>query len=384
MLNKTLRKLVLAMMGAGAMFGAANAQDLPKNMTWMAYQTTSSGYAQTVAIGNMLKEEFGTNIRILPGKNDVSRMAPLRDRSAEFCNCGATVWMGQEGVYLFGQKDWGPQPLRILMSSFAQSGLMLMATESSGIKTVADVKGARVATIKGSDSVNWSLAALLAFGGLTLDDVQVVEVSGTGADHQAILDGRVDVTFSSTLSPMTQQIAASNSGLHWLPMPFDDKEGWARVRDMAPYFVPTEVTVGTGLSKDDPIQGANYPYPILTANADQDEQTVYALTKAMVEKFDLFKEGAPGATGWAMDSQQLQWAIPYHEGSIRYFKEIGKWTDADQAYNDGLVHRQEVLQTAWTTFKAAAGDLDGEAFTAEWMKARKTALEAAGLPVIFE
>ncbi|WP_319824020.1 TAXI family TRAP transporter solute-binding subunit [Thalassovita sp.] len=384
MFKKISGKLALATIGLIAPFGVAQAENLPKNMTWMAYQTTSSGYAQTVAIANMLKQQDGVNIRILPGKNDVSRMTPLRDRNADFCNCGATVWMGQEGVYMFGQKEWGPQPLRILMSAFGSSGLMLIATESSGIQTVADVKGARVATIKGSDSVNWSLQALLAFGGLTLNDVEVVEVSGTGADLQAILDGRVDVTFTSTLSPMTQQVSASNHGLTWLPMPKEDTEGWARVRELAPYFVPNTVTVGTEVSAEAPLEGANYPYPILTANADQDEEVVYQLTKSMVENFDQYKDGAPGATGWALGSQNLQWAIPYHDGTIRYFKEIGKWTEADQAYNDGLVQRQEVLKTAWQDYSAAAASAEGDAFSTGWMAARKAALEAAGLPVIFK
>lgn len=380
----SIKKLVFAAFGLVAVIGSANAQDLPKKMTWMAYQTTSSGYAQTVAIGNMLNERFGTNIRILPGKNDVSRMTPLRDGRAEFCNCGATVWMGQEGVYLFSGEEWGPQPLRMLMAASDTSALTLMATESSGIKTVADIKGKRVAVIKGSDSVNWSLSALLAFGELTLDDVEVVEVSGTGADHQAILDGRADVTFSHTLSPKTQEVAASSYGLHWIPMPADDKEGWARVQEMAPYFVPTMATSGTELSTDNPLESSTYPYPILTANSDQNADVVYTIVKAMVENFDDYKEGAAGGAGWALESQKMQWAIPYHEGAIRYWKEIDKWTEEDQAYNDGLVHRQDVLHSAWGAYKASADGASGDAFKEGWMKARKAALEAEGLPVIFE
>ncbi len=39
---------------AGLAAGALAGGKLPKNMTWTAYGTTSSGYAQSVAIGNML------------------------------------------------------------------------------------------------------------------------------------------------------------------------------------------------------------------------------------------------------------------------------------------------------------------------------------------
>ncbi|OWU84522.1 hypothetical protein ATO6_12650 [Oceanicola sp. 22II-s10i] len=378
-------RITAAAIALGGMIGAATAQDLPRSMTWMAYQTTSSGYAHTVAIANMLKEQYGTNVRILPGKNDVSRMTPLRDRRAEFCNCGATVWMGQEGVYLFGTKGWGPQPLRIMMSSSADSALMMAVTEASGIETMEDLRGKRVAVIKGSASVNWSLSALLAFADITLDDVEVVEVSGTGADHEALAEGRADATFSSTVSPLTQKVAASPQGLKWLPMPFENEEGWARVQALAPYFVQTNATVGTELSKENPIEGSTYPYPILTTNADQDADVVYEVTKAMVENFDQYKDGAAGATGWALDRQKMQWAIPYHEGSVRYFKEIGKWTEEDQAHNDALIARQAVLMAAWDEFNAGPGaDLDGEEFTAAWMDARAEKLRAEGQAVNFD
>ena len=41
-----------------SLFGISNviAGDLPKNIAWTAYGTTSSGYAQSVGIGQMLKK----------------------------------------------------------------------------------------------------------------------------------------------------------------------------------------------------------------------------------------------------------------------------------------------------------------------------------------
>jgi hypothetical protein len=65
--------LAVAAMGASA----AQAQELPKQLSWTAYDTTSSGYAQSVGLGNMLKAKHDIDLRIIPGKNDVSRMLPL-------------------------------------------------------------------------------------------------------------------------------------------------------------------------------------------------------------------------------------------------------------------------------------------------------------------
>ena len=69
--------------------------------------------------------------------------------------------------------------------------------------------------------------------------------------------------------------------------------------------------------------------------------------------------------------------MPWHDGAIRYFKEIGLWTDAHQKWNDQLVKRQDVLAAAWTKAKAGTYANDA-AFTAAWMKTRADALTAAG------
>ena len=82
--NKT--SLIAGLVGAAfAVSSAAQAGGVPKKTAWTAYGTTSSGYAQAVAIGNMLKKHYGTNLRVIPGKNDISRMAPLRDKKAGYC-----------------------------------------------------------------------------------------------------------------------------------------------------------------------------------------------------------------------------------------------------------------------------------------------------------
>ena len=77
--------IIAAVAGAAvAISSAAFAGGMPKKTAWTAYGTTSSGYAQAVAIGNMMKKHYGTNMRVIPGKNDISRMAPLRDNC---CPC---------------------------------------------------------------------------------------------------------------------------------------------------------------------------------------------------------------------------------------------------------------------------------------------------------
>ena len=355
---------------------------LPSTIAWSAYDVGSAGYNQAVAIGNALKNAYGINLRVIPGKNDVSRNLVLRQGKVQFSATGVGgAYLAQEGVFEFGAKSWGPQPIRALLLNKADQYLSVAAAGDVGIKTVADLKGKRVAWVIGAPSLNQNITALLAFSGLTWDDVEKVEFGGYGAAWEGILNNQADVAFSSSVAGHLYKLATSPRGLTHPIVPHDDKEGWQRLQARAPFFVPVMATEGANLSKDNPVETAAYPYPILIAYQDQEDDLVYNMTKAMVESFDRYKDGAPGASGWSLDRQVFDWVVPWHDGAIRYLKEIGAWKPEHQAHNDALLKRQDVLAKAWqSTVKQHSGD--DAAFAKAWMKARAEALEEAGLEVV--
>src|SRR3546814_13991325 len=93
------------------------------------------------------------------------------------------------------------------------------------------------------------------------------------------------------------------------------------------------------------------------------------MTKAVDQLYDAYKDGAPGIGGWKLDRQIFEWAVPYHEGAIRYFKEKGVWTEAHQKHNDALVKRQAVLKAAWKEHAAKKIE-DKEKAEAAWRQTR--------------
>jgi hypothetical protein len=108
---------------------------------------------------------------------------------------------------------------------------------------------------------------------------------------------------------------------------------------------------------------------------------VYNVTKAIDLQAPVYSIAQAGTSGWAANSQVYDWVIPYNEGAVRYYEEVGTWSAELQAHNDELVARGEVLQEAWA--QMADVTATGDEFAAEWMEARATALEAAGMPVYF-
>ena len=380
----TMSFLSLAL-SSGAAF--ADKVNLPDQVSWTAFGTTSSGYAQSVGIGKMLKENYDTGLRIIPGKNDVSRMLPLRENQTSICACGSAVLLAAEGTYMFAGKKWGPMRLFNLFNNLGDTGYQLAVAGDIDVKTAADLKGKRITWIKGAVAPNLNATAHMAFGGLTWDDVIKVEVPGFKQAHQAVLNNQADAAWAGTVTGAINQLAASPRGVFWTEFPHEDEEAWARARSYAPWWSKQLVTVGIDITNNTSgnatFEGSAAPYPIFVSTSEASEELAYGLTKAVMDNMDQLEGSAPSMNGYGIERQNLQWVFPYHPGAIKYYKEIGKWGEAEQAHNDEMIRRQDVLENAWTTYLDAKKSLDDASFDKGWQDARVRALQENGLDVSF-
>lgn len=386
MIKSVIKLAALAIVGTAAATSGAMAQvKLPPTITMTAYDTGTSGFNITVAIGKMMKEKYGADVRVLPAGNDVARLQPMRAGRASLSAMGVGVFFAQEGLFEFATREWGPQPVQITMSSVDCNGLSLAVAADSGVKTVADLKGKRIGFVVGSPALNQNALAVLAFADLKAKDVKIVEFASNNAMWKGTINNDVDAVFGSTISGPAKELQTSPRGILWPAMPFTDKAGWERVRKVGPYFTEHNATCGAGeFSKDKPIQMGAYPYPIYSVYANQPEADVYMLTKALIEGYDGYKDNAPGASGMALKGQPKNWAVPVHPGAVKALKEAGAWSDDQEKHNKGLLKRQEALLAAWADFNKGNPSSDPAKFTEEWMKVRKAALAKAGQPDNFE
>ena len=355
------------------------APEFPRTMSWSAYNLGTTGYNQAVGIGKALKDNYNVNLRVLPGKNDVSRLLPLQRGRVQFSANGVATYFGQEGVFQFAGKTWGPMRLRLVMASHGDSNQALGVANDLGIKSYADLRGKRVPYVRGAPALNVTTEAFLACGGLTWDDVERVDFPGYNAMWTGIVNGQVDAAYATTVSGPTRKLEASPRGIFWPPAPHDDAGCWQRMDGVVPFMQKHMATRGAAISEDNPHEGATYPYPMLITLAGQDEQLVHDLAKAIHIHYEEYKNADPGSIGWAMERQNFQWEVPFHEGAVRYFKSIGVWSEADDAHNSRLIQRQNVLATAWQAHRAE----DPDDFSAAWMVRRAAALDAAGFDPIW-
>ena len=377
------RKLMAACVAMTATFTAhaatADEVSLPQTIVVTTYPTGTGNYAQLVAIGGMLKNRFGVNLRALPAKNDVSRITPLKNGDAQFSAVSGDSINSQEGVFTFGKEGWGPLPVRRLLLSRANACVTLAIAGDLGVKSMEDLRGKRIAMVRGAGAIAKGIEAQLAFAGLTLNDMQVVEVGGYTAAINGLINDEVDIAITASDGTMTMKMLAGPRGVTHVPLPFSNEKGWAAMQNIVPWYLPGICTDGPAIPNGR-MEGIASPYPILISTTDVDEATAYSLTKAMVEGFDDYKDAAPGAEGWGIDRQVDDFMIPYHEGTVKYLKEIGRWTEKAEANQQKTLDRQAILKNAWDDYNAKP-EAD---FDKGWMAARAAALSSAGIPVIFE
>ncbi len=377
-----MRLIISLTLLSTVVFAQAGEVQLPKTLAWSAYNLGTTGYNQAVAIGKVLKDEYNVTLRVIPGKNDISRLLLLVKGRVQFSANGMATYFAQEGVFQFEHRNWGPLRLRLVISSNGESNQALAVAADTGITHPSELKGHRVPYVRGAPALNVAIEAFLACGDLGWEDVVRVDFPGYNSMWNGIVNGHVDAAFANTVSGPARKLEASPRGIKWLEIAPDDEGCMRRLLKVAPYFTPHVATRGAGITVDAPNVGVTYPYPLLIGLDTTDETLVYSMIQVIHKHYDAFKNADPGAIGWAMDRQLLSYVVPYHTGAVRYLREIGVWSEENESNNQRLLERQRVLGDAWLRHKQNQYS-DDQVFQLAWRSSRVAALEAAGFDPVW-
>lgn len=360
-----------AAVGGLMAFGAAtvSAQELPGTMVWTSYDVGSAGYAEASAIADAFGKEFGTRVRIQPSGSGIGRLQPLLQGRADYAFLATEAFFVSEGAYDFATRDWGPRELRAVAGRPA--GITLIAAGDAGIETVEDARGKRIAFVAGNPSVNVKCEAILAFGGLTLEDVEVVTFPTYASAMSSMTRNESDATCTTPTTSQLYELAESPRGIHYAPLEPDNEAGWEAMLKVLPIMGPSDEDVAAGLPEGETAKMAAYRYPVITTTPDKSADEVYAFIKALDESFDIYKNGTATMPRWTLEkSGKPAMDVPFHEGAVRYLREKGIWTDEDDAWNEKRIARMDALVAAWETFVAENEALSDAEFSDAWMARR--------------
>jgi len=210
-----------------------------------------------------------------------------------------------------------------------------MVKESSGAKTVSDLRGKRVlVNVKTNVSLAQANRTLLATAGLTESDVQAVDSGGVVAGINSVVENRaVAATVAITMPAMRKAHASVPGGLRILGLgPKASDEFMAK--GMAGLYTMTVKPSKLLPYVKEPTKIAAFD-SYLNAGPEVTDEDAYMLAKTLHTKWKELQKAYPPIRGTPQNGlAPAHNAMPYHPGAIKYWKEVGLWTaknDAQQA-----------------------------------------------------
>jgi TRAP transporter TAXI family solute receptor len=212
-----------------------------------------------------------------------------------------------------------------------------MTKESSGIKTVSDLKGKRVViNFKTNVSLGELNRTILSTAGIRPSDVIELESGGVVAGINMVVEGRADaVTVAMTMPAMRQAHSTVPGGLRMVALPESaTDEEMARGMPGSRTFVaePNKrlgfVRGTTKIAAFDSFLNAG------TTVADED---AYKLARTLHANWKQLQKDYPPLRGTPQEGlSPATNPMPYHAGAIKYWREVGLWTAANDKQQGSL------------------------------------------------
>ncbi len=235
--------------------------------------------------------------------------------------------------------------IRMVMKGNTNENLAWVTAQDSGINSISDLKGKAVAGGYGGTLFSRELlTAGLASVGLTWDDVKVVPVADVTTGLSLLQDGQAVACHGGTATSANTVETHQVVPLKVLPFgnlsPADVEKGIsAEMQKIMDQYVPgtTLVVKQPEGIVEEPTVVCSYPL-MLCSSTNISDDVVYNTIKACYDYNDDLVVIDKWLKQWTKDNMlDENFKIPYHNGAIRFYKEIGLWTDELQKKQDELL-----------------------------------------------
>jgi len=239
----------------------------------------------------------------------------------------------------YGVDHWAGKPNKNFRALAVVGELYqsLVTTKGSGIKTWADLKGKKVPAFK-VGVTHWMDGILEAYGFDLKKDLTYVPVQNFPAVFREMVRGRVDVNFAMPSGAMVKGLVEAKGKLHVLSVD-PDKLAIAKSKRLAyfrgmtakappQYLLPdTDVTPETLMLRD---------LTTISTRAEVPNEMVYLFVKTMLEHYKEIQKLHKKLRYFSPQTAAQVGAFPYHEGSVKAFKEAGVWTPELEKWQQGF------------------------------------------------
>jgi TRAP transporter TAXI family solute receptor len=312
---KTLRLIALSLAVAAA--GSAQAQQFFRIGTG---GTAGTYYPVGGAIANAVSQPGKIVVTAQASNGSVANVTGIAGGQMEsgFSQADVATW-AQKGTGIYEGKPNVPG-LRLIANLYPES-VHVVVKKGSGIKTVADLKGKRVALDEPGSGTLVNARAILAAYGLKESDIKPEYIKPNQAGDK-LKDGALDAFFFTGGAPAgaIAELASAGGGIDILPI---DGAAADTLRKSSPFFAPDTIAADTykGVGTVNTLAvGAQW-----VTSDKADTNTVYEITKALFSDAAQKQLAAGHAKGKFITKENAVKGagIPFHPGAEKFYKEAG-------------------------------------------------------------
>ncbi len=213
--------------------------------------------------------------------------------------------------------------LRVIANLFPED-LHLVLPKGGSLDGLASLEGKRVGIAQAGSGTQIAVELIIADHGINRDNIEEAELNNSQSAER-LADGQLDAYFYAAGTPVAAMIQLDNTkGMDLYSFTEDEV---TQANKTVPYYIPSTIPAGTypGVTYDVNTVAVS---GIFVTNANQDDDLIYEITKAMWSDTSrkLLDNGhAKGkviTVETALDGVEGI-GVPLHPGAERFYKEIG-------------------------------------------------------------
>lgn len=221
---------------------------------------------------------------------------------------------GKEGMF--------KKPMKNLLgvATLFPEHCQVIARKDSNVKSIADLKGKKVAIGPVGSGTIENAAQILEAWGLSFDDLAKAEQLTASQAADYLKDGRLDAAFYT----VAVGAAVITDASLMVPMDVVPIEGPNVDKLIAkyPFYAKQMVPGGTYKNNDADVPTVSV-MAMLAASGDLEENIVYSILKAVYSDLPQLKKAHAKFKNIEQEKGLVGMSVPLHPGAAKYFKEIG-------------------------------------------------------------
>ena len=313
-----IRRTRLALAGAAFLAVCATAQAAPVFINILTGGTSGVYYPVGVGLSQIYSHGIeGSKTSVQATKASVENLNLLQAGRGELALAlGDSVADAWNGVADAGFKA----PLKKLraIGNTYPNYIQVVASQASGIKTLADLKGKRISVGAPKSGTELNARAIFKAAGLSYEDMGKVEYLPYAESVELIKNRQLDATLqSSGLGMAAIRDLASTMPITFVAIPAD-----VVAKIDSPAYHAASIPAGTydGQEQDVPTVAIDN---ILVSHSGVSDELAYQMTKLMFDNLPRLVTAHAAAKDIALDKAAKNLPIPLHPGAERFYKEKG-------------------------------------------------------------